>query len=306
MTSLNDEARKSVQDAVDALRQWRSEIDAVNKRGLASAMDRMAAAQQALGWPNRVTAETGPSAVLPGKIHYFMVLDAVREQLLKSSKEDMRVIDKVAEACYASLLPQITFSPQTSASPPAGSDGAAPTEAQKRSKLPIFVATLVALGAIGYTIYDRSVKSVSTAVDSGKSVDGAGTNHSSGETAVPSEPSIPPAPQQTVITPKPEQTAPTPQSATTPESPRTMVARNVAVELGALASQQQATRKWRELQRRSPDTFAGHVPGMRKVKLRGSTVWLLEIQDFPDNSTAVAFCESVHRKGAQCDIRETK
>ena len=76
MSAMDDDARRLVQEAVDALRQWRREIDAVNQQSLIKVMDRITAAQQAMGWPNRVTAETGPSAVAPGKMHYFMVLDA--------------------------------------------------------------------------------------------------------------------------------------------------------------------------------------------------------------------------------------
>lgn len=106
MSSGEDRARRLVNEAVEALRQWRRDIDALNQRNLIIAMDRIDAAQQAMGWPNRVTAETGLAAVPPGKMHYFMVLDSVREQLLKSSQEDMHVIDKVAEACFASLQPQ--------------------------------------------------------------------------------------------------------------------------------------------------------------------------------------------------------
>jgi hypothetical protein len=101
MTSLNDEARKSVLDTLDALRQWRNDIDAVNDRCLTKAIERMAAAQRAMGWPDHVS--TGDVA-LAGRMHYFLLFTSVRESLLKASKLQTDVIDKVAEACFASRL----------------------------------------------------------------------------------------------------------------------------------------------------------------------------------------------------------
>ena len=105
MTSYNDDARKSVQDTLDALRQWRKEIDAVNERGLATVMKCMKSAQEALGWPERAAQVTSKFSVLPGQMHYFIDIEAVRKQLLKSSKEDMRVIEEISEVCFASLPP---------------------------------------------------------------------------------------------------------------------------------------------------------------------------------------------------------
>ena len=102
MTSLNDEARKSVLDTLDALRQWRSEIDAANDRCLTKAIERMAAAQRALGWPDHVS--TGDSVALEGRMHYFLLFTAARDSLLKASKLQTDVIDKIAEACFASRL----------------------------------------------------------------------------------------------------------------------------------------------------------------------------------------------------------
>ena len=306
MTSLNDEARKSVQDAVDALRQWRNELDAVNERGLTKAMDRIAAAQQAMGWPNQTTTDTGPSAVLPGKMHYFMVLDTVREALLKSSKEDMRVIDKVAEACYASLPPYTSPSSQTSDPRQVTLDDAPPTEVPKRSRLPIFAAMLVALGAIGYATYNRETQPVSIAVNNDKIVDGASTNQKSAEATAPNETPIPSLPRASVTGQRPEEIASDPQSATTPESPHTTTGPKVTAGLGVLFSKQQATKKWRELQGLSADLFAGHVPVIAKAKRRNGAVWILEIQDFADKRAAVEFCESLRRKAAQCNIRETE
>lgn len=306
MTSLSDEARKSVQDAVDALRQWRNEIDAVNERGLTRAMERIETAQQAMGWPNRVTTDTGPSAVLPGKMHYFMVLDAVREELRNSSKKDMRVIDKVAEACYASLQPNAFFPSQTSGSPQVASIGAASVDIPKRNRLPILAGVLVALGAIGYATYDRVTQPISYVIDKDRFVGGAATNQKSTEATASNETPVPPSPQTTVIPQRPEEIAPPPQSANTAESPSTTSPPKVTVSLGVLASKQLATKKWHELQALSGELFTGHVPVITKAKRRSGTVWLMEIRDFSDRREAVEFCERLHRKAAQCDIRETE
>jgi hypothetical protein len=102
MTSLNDEARDSVLDTLETLRQWSNEIDATNDRYLTKALDRIAAAERAMGWPDHVS--TSGSVVLAGKMHYFLLFAAVRDNLLKASKLQTPVIDKVAEACFASRL----------------------------------------------------------------------------------------------------------------------------------------------------------------------------------------------------------
>lgn len=102
MTSLNDEARKPVLDTLDTLQQWRNEINAVNDRYLTKAIDRMAAAQRAMGW--RDDAGASDSVALADRMHYFLLLAAVRDSLMKASKLQTDVIDKVAEACFASRL----------------------------------------------------------------------------------------------------------------------------------------------------------------------------------------------------------
>ena len=100
MTSLNDEARKAVQETLDALQQWSDEIGAANDRCLTKALDRMAVAQRAMGWPDHIS--TGDSVA--GRMHYFLLFTDVRNSLLKASKLQTDVIDKVAEACFASRL----------------------------------------------------------------------------------------------------------------------------------------------------------------------------------------------------------
>jgi hypothetical protein len=102
MTSLNDEARKPVLDTLDTLQQWRNEINAVNDRYLTKAIDRIAAAQRALGWRDDVS--TSDSVASAHRMHYFLLLSAVRESLVNASKLETHVIEKVAEACFASRL----------------------------------------------------------------------------------------------------------------------------------------------------------------------------------------------------------
>ena len=100
MIPYNDEARKSMQDTLDALRQWSSEIGAVNDRYLPKVIEHMATAQRAMGWPDRASTATGIS----DRMHYFLLFTTVRDTLLKASKMQTDVVDKVAEACFASRL----------------------------------------------------------------------------------------------------------------------------------------------------------------------------------------------------------
>src|SRR5215471_20236710 len=100
MISLNDETRKSMLDTLDALRQWSNEIGAVNDRCLPKVIDHMATAQRAMGWPDYASTTTGIS----DRMHYFLLFTVVRETLQKARKLESEVIDKVAEACFASRL----------------------------------------------------------------------------------------------------------------------------------------------------------------------------------------------------------
>jgi hypothetical protein len=101
----NDEARKSVLDALDTLRGWSSEITAVNDRFLTKAIDHIAAAKEAMGWPDHKTAKTGYSATPPALMHYFLLVDSARGILQEATTLETAVIDKVAEAVYASQRP---------------------------------------------------------------------------------------------------------------------------------------------------------------------------------------------------------
>src|SRR5262245_65785408 len=59
MISLNDEARKSMLDTLDALRQWSNEIGAINDRCLPKVLDHMAVAEGAMGGAGCAERATG-------------------------------------------------------------------------------------------------------------------------------------------------------------------------------------------------------------------------------------------------------
>ncbi|HYV71190.1 MAG TPA: hypothetical protein VE970_13930, partial [Pseudolabrys sp.] len=63
-------------------------------------LDHMAVAQRAMGWPDHASAATGIS----DRMHYFLLLTVVRAELSRACKLEIEVIDKVAEACFASRL----------------------------------------------------------------------------------------------------------------------------------------------------------------------------------------------------------
>ena len=79
LTSLSNEARQAAISAFDALGQWRGEISSANDRYLTKALDQMAVAQRAMGWPDHITA-------------------GAREHLLQASKMQAQTIDQVMNA----------------------------------------------------------------------------------------------------------------------------------------------------------------------------------------------------------------
>ena len=102
MIALNHEARRSMVQTLDALQQWSNEIRATNDRCLPQVIDHMAAAQRAVGWPDHANTATGEGD--PGTMHYFLLFTVVRDTLQEACKRQTDVIDKVAEACFASRL----------------------------------------------------------------------------------------------------------------------------------------------------------------------------------------------------------
>jgi hypothetical protein len=79
LTMLDRNARQAVAGAFEALAEWRREVNAANERYLTKALDRMAKAQRAIGWPEQATA-------------------AARESLIEASKAQTRVIDRIVDA----------------------------------------------------------------------------------------------------------------------------------------------------------------------------------------------------------------
>jgi hypothetical protein len=102
MIALNDEARRSMVQTLDALQQWSNEIRAANDHCLTKVIDHMAAAQRAVGWPDHATAATGEGE--PGIMHYFLLFTVVHDTLQEACKLQTHVIDKVAEACFSSRM----------------------------------------------------------------------------------------------------------------------------------------------------------------------------------------------------------
>lgn len=79
LTALSKDERQAVAGAFKALAEWRNEILAANERYLEKAVSQMAAAQQAIGWPDHATA-------------------AAKESLLKASKVQAHMIDQLMDA----------------------------------------------------------------------------------------------------------------------------------------------------------------------------------------------------------------
>ena len=102
MIALNDEARRSMVQTLDALQQWSNEIHAANDHCLTKVIDHMAVAQRAVGWPDHATTATGEGE--PGIMHYFLLFTVVRDTLQEACKLQTHVIDKVAEACFSSRM----------------------------------------------------------------------------------------------------------------------------------------------------------------------------------------------------------
>lgn len=93
-----NEARQAMLDALDGMRQWCAELDAVNQRWAADVIDRVARAGQAAAWPDHASAQSG----VTGKMHYFLLASAVRSHLLEACRLETDAIKEVAEGCFGS------------------------------------------------------------------------------------------------------------------------------------------------------------------------------------------------------------
>jgi len=79
MKELNDEARKAVNSAFDALNDWRNDMASASERYSAKIFDQMSEASKAMGWPNEM-------------------VDATRQQLQNASRMQLQMMDQVMDA----------------------------------------------------------------------------------------------------------------------------------------------------------------------------------------------------------------
>src|ERR1700738_3535035 len=78
-TNLSDEARKAVNEAFDAISNWRSETLSNSEKNSGQVIEKMATAARALGWPEQV-------------------VDTTREQLQNITKMQIETLDRMMDA----------------------------------------------------------------------------------------------------------------------------------------------------------------------------------------------------------------
>jgi hypothetical protein len=76
---LSAEARKAVKAALEAMSAWRSETTKNSEKNIEEVIDKMAAAGQALGWPERI-------------------VEVTREQMQSATKMQLQMIDYMMKA----------------------------------------------------------------------------------------------------------------------------------------------------------------------------------------------------------------
>jgi hypothetical protein len=79
VTNLSDEARKAVNEAFDAISNWRSETLSNSEKNSGQVIEKMVAAARALGWPEQV-------------------VDTTREQLQNITKMQIETLDRMMDA----------------------------------------------------------------------------------------------------------------------------------------------------------------------------------------------------------------
>jgi len=79
MKDLNDEARRAMASALDALNDWRNEMAGANERYSARVFDQMSTATRAMGWPDEM-------------------VNATRQQLQNASRMQLQMMDQVMDA----------------------------------------------------------------------------------------------------------------------------------------------------------------------------------------------------------------
>jgi hypothetical protein len=89
---LSDEARKAVNAAFDAMSTWRLETANNNEKNSEQIIEKLAAAAQALGWPEQI-------------------VDATRVQLHSITKMQIQIMDQMMDAWEEQIKSPMTGSP---------------------------------------------------------------------------------------------------------------------------------------------------------------------------------------------------
>lgn len=76
---MNDEARRAINTAFDALNEWRNEMAGANERYSAKIFDQMSAATRAMGMPDEI-------------------VNATRQQLQNASRMQLQMMEQVMDA----------------------------------------------------------------------------------------------------------------------------------------------------------------------------------------------------------------
>ena len=77
-TQLNDEARKAMTGAFDAMSKWRHEMNSMGEKNSSAVFDKMSEAAKAMGWPAEF-------------------VDMTRQQMTNATKMQAQVIDQVMD-----------------------------------------------------------------------------------------------------------------------------------------------------------------------------------------------------------------
>jgi len=88
LAGLSDEARSAVNAAFDAMATWREETVNLSEQGLEQALERMADAARALGWPDQIVEATCGQMRAVSKMQIQAidnVMDAWEEQIKSAS-----------------------------------------------------------------------------------------------------------------------------------------------------------------------------------------------------------------------------
>ena len=129
--------------------------------------------------------------------------------------------------------------------------------------------------------------------------------------AAPRALGTPPSPPSAVASAPPAAIAeaPAPQSKPAPARPAATAkatpapaGRGAAVQLAALASEEQARAEWERLEHKMPSLLGGRKPEVSRIEHDGKTFWRLRTGGFASAADATSFCEKIKAKGAGCAV----